>query len=189
MKIWYQALIRIIAWIENIICYSVLMICSILVFFQVLNRYLLHFEIMWLGDLTLYLYVPFMFLTIAMTARDKCHTSVDVFVDMFFKDRPRGLLVYQVGINSVVLIILFYLLPLGHNLFVNAFKYPAYGSLVPWFNTSWNRQILYIVLMLCIIHTLHHLVLQILSLYKEIHSGPDGGTNFRPGNENNRSAK
>lgn len=188
MKYCYQSLIRLIALLEDIVCFSGLVICSLLVFFQVLNRYLLHIEIMWIGDLTLYLYVPFMFLTIAMTAREKGHTTVDVFVDIFFKDRPRSLLVYQIGINLVVLAILFYLLPLGHKLFINAVKYPEYGTLVTWFNTSWNREVLYVVLILCIIHTLHHLGLQFRKVYKEFHQGPDGERNVTPGNESNRSA-
>ena len=177
MKIWYLSLIRLIGWVENIICYSGLMICSILVFIQVLNRYLLHFEIMWIGDLTLYLYVPFMLLSIAMTAREKGHTTVDVFVDIFFRDRPRALLFYQIGINLFVLATLFYLLPLGHKLFINALKYPEYGTLVTWFNTSWNREMLYIVLILCIIHTTHHLILQFIDLYKKLHPVSGGIAN------------
>lgn len=188
MKIWYLSLIRLIAWIEDILCYSGLVVCPILVFFQVLNRYVFHFEIMWIGDLTLYLYVPFMFLTIAMTAREKTHTTVDVFVDMFFKDRPRGLLVYQVGINLVVLTILLYLLPLGHELFASAIKYPQYGTMVNWFNTSWNREMLHVALILCTIHTLHHLGNQFINLYKEFHSGMDDKTKARPDDEGSRSA-
>jgi C4-dicarboxylate transporter, DctQ subunit len=160
-------MIRLIGWIENIICYTGLMACSILVFIQVLNRYLLHFEIMWIGDLTLYLYVPFMFLTISMTAREKGHTTVDVFVSMFFKGRERAFLIYQAGMNLLVVTILFYLLPLGYKLFLHAVKYPEYGTLVPWFNTSWNREMLFIVLILCTIHALHHLGLQLINLYKD----------------------
>jgi C4-dicarboxylate transporter DctQ subunit len=170
MKILYLSLIRFIGKIEDILCYSGLMICSFLVFFQVLNRYLLHYEIMWIGDLALYIYVPLLFLTIAMTAREKGHTTVDVFVDMFFKDRPNALLVYQIGINIIVLSILLYLLPLGHTLFVSALKYPEYGTLVTWFNTSWHRETLYIVLLLCLIHTLHHLGVQILDLYTKFNT-------------------
>lgn len=180
MKKWYLYLIRLIGWMEDGICYAGLMVCSLLVFFQVLNRYLLHFEIMWIGDLTLYLYVPFMLLAIAMTAREKGHTTVDVFVDIFFKDRPRALRVYQAGINLVVLVVILYLLPLGHKLFINAAMYPQYGTLVTWFNTSWNRELLYIVLILCAVHTAHHLGIQLMDLYREFCSvsrdtSPPGG--------------
>ena len=173
MKIWYLSLIRLMGKIEDIACCSGLLICSFLVFFQVLNRYLLHYEIMWIGDLALYIYVPLLFLTIAMTAREKGHTTVDVFVDIFFKDRPNALLVYQIGINVTVLGILFYLLPLGYKLFTHALKYPEYGTLVTWFNTSWHRETLSIVLILCIIHTLHHLGVQVVDLYKKINTIPD----------------
>lgn len=182
MKTWYLFLIRCIGKIEDIACFSGLMICSFLVFFQVLNRYLLHFEIMWIGDLSLYIYVPLLFLTIAMTAREKGHTTVDVFVEMFFKDRPNALFIYQIGINIIVLGILLYLLPLGHNLFIHALKYPEYGTLVTWFNTSWHRETLYVVLILCTIHTLHHLGVQLLDLYKKYNTGPNLDINSDPGN-------
>lgn len=171
MKMCYLSVIRLIGWVENVVCYTGLMVCSLLVFVQVLNRYLLHFEIMWIGDLTLYLYVPLMFLAIAMTAREKGHTTVDVFVDIFFRDRPIALRAYQAGINLVVLGIILYLLPLGHKLFTNALTYPQYGTLVTWFNTSWNRELLYIVLILCAVHTVHHLGLQLIELYRELRPG------------------
>ena len=159
--------------IEDIACFTGLMLCSCLVFLQVLNRYLLHYEIMWIGDLSLYIYVPLLFLTIAMAARENAHTTVDVFIDIAFKDRQTGLLIYRIGVNVIVLVILLYLLPLGHKLFLHALKYPEYGTLVTWFNTSWHRETLYIVLILCSIHTLHHLGAQILNLYNHVNAVPD----------------
>jgi len=186
MKTWYLALIRFIGRIEDVFCFSGLMICSFLIFFQVLNRYLLHYEIMWIGDLALYIYVPLLFLTIAMTAREKGHTTVDVFVDMFFKNRPTALRVYQIGINILVLGILLYLLPLGHRLFTHALKYPEYGTLVTWFNTSWHRELLHIVLILCIIHTVHHLGGQILDLYRKFNPASDPEVNADPANQRSK---
>lgn len=166
MKNCYFSLMNFIGLLEKSICYGGILLCSVLVFIQVLNRYLLHFEIMWIGDLTLYLYVMFMLLCIALTAREDGHTTVDVFVDMFFKNRPKELLIYRVVTNCTVLAILVWLFPLGLKMFKSALKYPEYGTLVNWFNTSWHRELLFIVLILCIIHTIHNIVLQIIRLVK-----------------------
>jgi hypothetical protein len=41
--------------------------------------------------------------------------------------------------------------------------FPEYGTLVRWFNTSWLIQLLFVVLILCIFHTLHNVGLQVLA--------------------------
>ncbi len=167
MKRFYHALIKAIAFFENVVCYTGLIACSFLVFIQVLNRYIFHFEIMWIGDLSLYFYVFFMILTISLTARAGSHTSVDVFVDIMFKDKEKGLKIYKIFVGLVVLAILIYMLPMSQKMFARAMKYPEFGTLVRWFNTSWLRELVLITITLSIIHTIHNIGVQITNLYRD----------------------
>ena len=54
MKNLYLRFVSLIEIFENTICASGLVLTTVLVFAQVINRYWLHFEIMWLSDLALY---------------------------------------------------------------------------------------------------------------------------------------
>lgn len=46
-----KSMLNAVQGVESIICAVGLMITTLLIFAQVLNRYFLHFEIMWLSDL------------------------------------------------------------------------------------------------------------------------------------------
>lgn len=170
MKI-YLSFIRCISFIENVFCFSLLIICSLLVFLQVMNRYIFQFEIMWIGDLSLYLFIPSLIYSIAITTREKSHTSVDVFMDIYFKNKAVVKDVSGIIINVLVLLVLLYLIPMAHRIFLSAAKYPEFGTLVPWFNTSWIRQSVLITLSLCAFHTLHHTFIQSFNLIKDLKSG------------------
>lgn len=136
-----------------------------------MNRYVFQFEIMWIGDLSLYLFVPALIYSIAITTREKSHTSVDVFMDIYFKGKPIIREINAIVINVLVLMVLIYLIPMAHRIFLSAIKYPEFGTLVPWFNTSWIRQSVLITLALCAFHTSHHIFIQVLSLIKGVKSG------------------
>lgn len=167
----YLLFIRGLTALENLLCSSLLVICSLLVVFQVLNRYILHFEIMWIGDLALYLFIPSLIYSIAITTREQHHTSVDVFLDIFLKNNPLFLKFFKIVINILVLAVILYLIPMAHRIFMSAMKYPEYGTLVTWFNTSWIRQSVLISLSLCAFHTAHHIFMQSIELIKRIKSG------------------
>jgi TRAP-type C4-dicarboxylate transport system permease small subunit len=95
----FQCFLRAIEIAENLLCSFGLLIVTAMTFFQVLNRYWLHLEIMWLGDLSLYLFIPFVFLTIALTTREKGHTAVDVFGEKLFKAKPREFALYKITLQ------------------------------------------------------------------------------------------
>ena len=59
----------ILAIIENFVCYTGILGVTFLVFFNVLNRYLFRFEIMWVGDFSLYIFMIFVFACIVFTTR------------------------------------------------------------------------------------------------------------------------
>lgn len=164
MKRLYLALMGLIARLESALCYAGLLLCSFMVFAQVINRYILHYEIMWIGDLTLYIFVPMMILSISLTTREGGHTSVDVFMDIAFQNRPRARMVYNIGVDVMVLGILLYIFPMALKLFQHAINFAEYGTLVRWFNTSWIRESVLIMVVLSILHTVHRIGTRIVGL-------------------------
>jgi TRAP-type C4-dicarboxylate transport system permease small subunit len=70
---------------EGGVCVIGLFITSILIFSQVINRYFLHFEIMWFSDLALYVFVFFMLISAAYATWREGHVAVD-----FLRERIVG---------------------------------------------------------------------------------------------------
>lgn len=146
---------------EDFVCYWGLFLTTFLVFFQVINRYWLHFEIMWLGDLALYVFVFFMLMAIAVTTREKGHTAVEVFGDIVFRGKGKSFAIYKILINLVSLsIVSFFMFPV-YTMFRRALTHPEYGTLVPWFNTSWLRETVLVMLLFSAIHLVNIIVSQV----------------------------
>ena len=164
MKAVYLACMRALAKVEDILCFTGLLVCTGLIVAAVINRYLLHIEIMWINDLALYLYVPTGMFCIAVTARADAHTAVDVFLDLALKNRPIGFKIFKILICMILLAIFAYFIPLALKLFKTAWTYPEWGTLFPWYNTSWNREILVICILLSCLHTVHNLGVHIIEL-------------------------
>ncbi|WP_300525592.1 TRAP transporter small permease subunit [Aminiphilus sp.] len=150
----FQCFLRAIEIAENLLCGLGLLIVTAMTFFQVLNRYWLHLEIMWLGDLSLYLFIPFVFLTIALTTREKGHTAVDVFGEKLFKEKPREFALYKIALQLASLGVLLLFAQPTYEFALASVRYPQYGTLVTWFNTSWLMQSLFVSVLLCIVHLL-----------------------------------
>jgi TRAP-type C4-dicarboxylate transport system permease small subunit len=157
--------------VEDAICSTGLIVCTVLVVAAVINRYFLHIEIMWLNDLALYLYIPTGMCCIAVTARSDAHTAVDVFVDVALKSRPVAFKIFKIVITLLVLAIFAYFIPLAVKLFQTAWKYPEWGTLFRWYNTSWNREFLVVCIMLSTLHTVHNLVVHIVELRAMLQAG------------------
>ena len=148
---------RALSILENVICAAGLFITTFMTFFQVLNRYWLHYQIIWLSDLSLFIFIGFMFLVIPLTTRQDGHTGVDVFVESVFAKRPLGRIAYVaflkvVSIGTVVV----FLIPTW-SFALRAAKYPQYATLVRWFNTSWLMEMLFVSIFLCLLHLLYGL--------------------------------
>ena len=58
------------------------------------------------------------------------------------------------------------ILPIAYKFMKRAMKYPEYGTLVRWFNTSWLQITLFIALFLVLIHLLVIIGRDIADLYK-----------------------
>ena len=139
---------------ETVICGVGLIITTLLIFAQVINRYILHFEIMILNDLALYLFVFFMLLAAAYTTWHEGHVAVDMFKEWLVKGRPVAASVYRVFLVVLSILILCVLLPTAYAFMRRAIEYPEYGTLVQWFNTSWLQILVFWSLLLVLLHLL-----------------------------------
>lgn len=164
MKALYLACLRTLAKIEDTLCYVGLLACTGLVFLGVINRYFLQIEIMWINDLALYLYVPTGMFCIAVGTRADSHTAVDVFADIALQGKPIPLKIFKIVVSVLVLAIFAYFVPMALKLFKTAWTYAEWGTLFRWYNTSWNREILVICIVLSCLHTVHNLGVHIIEL-------------------------
>ena len=139
---------------ETVICGVGLILTTLLIFAQVINRYILHFEIMILNDLALYLFVFFMLLAAAYTTWHEGHVAVDMFKEWLVKGRPVAAGVYKVFLVFLSILILCMVLPIAYAFMQRAIQYPEYGTLVPWFNTSWLQILVFWSLLLVLLHLL-----------------------------------
>jgi len=139
---------------ETAICGVGLIITTLLIFAQVINRYILHFEIMILNDLALYIFVFFMLLAAAYTTWNEGHVAVDMFREWLVKGRPVAAAVYRVALLLLSILILCLLLPIAYAFMRRAVVYPEYGTLVQWFNTSWLQMLVFWSLLLVLLHLL-----------------------------------
>lgn len=150
-----------LAFAEDAVCYAGLLIVTFMTFFNVLNRYLLRFEIMWVGDLSLYIFQIFVFACIVFTTRERGHTSVEVVTQILFQKVPRIRKPYKIIIilASIATGLLF-ALPVQH-FAARSIRFPQYATLVRWFNTSWIMQAMFIMLILVLAHLIHLAIIQI----------------------------
>ncbi len=139
---------------QVIICTIGLILTTLLIFAQVINRYWLHLEIMWFGDLALYLFIFFMFVAAAITTWREGHVAVDVFRDRVTKGKPIAAAIYRAFLVVLSIAILGVLLPIAYQFMLRAMKYPEYGTLVRWFNISWLQITLFFALAFVLLHLL-----------------------------------
>ena len=138
--------------VELVLATSGLVLCSSLIFVQVVNRYLLHFRIMWLGDLALYTFIGFMFISAAVCTWKEGHIAIDFFHDKAFNGKPRGIAIHRASIVFITIVVVVIFLPQAYQYMMRAFKYPIIGTLVTWFNISWLQELLFVAFALVLIH-------------------------------------
>lgn len=139
---------------ESAICTVGLIATTFLIFAQVVNRYWLHFEIMWFNDLALYFFIFFMFVAATIATWRESHVAVDFFRERITKNKPTGAAVYRVFLVVLSIVVLCVFLPIGYQFMLRAMKYPEYGTLVRWFNTSWLQITVFVALALVLLHLL-----------------------------------
>ncbi|MCF7936300.1 MAG: TRAP transporter small permease subunit [Synergistales bacterium] len=158
--------------VEDIICYTAILTVTFLVFFKVLNRYLFRFEIMWIGDFTLYLFIFYVFAAILFTTRENGHTSVEVVAHMIYNKAPQLEKPYTITLRLVsILTACIFTIPVFH-FAARSMKYPQYGTLCRWFNTSWLMQAMFVMIVLVVAHLLRSLM---VDLYARPRQAGNGG--------------
>jgi TRAP-type C4-dicarboxylate transport system permease small subunit len=161
--------------VEKWVCSAGLLVSTFLVFAQVLNRYWLHYEIMWIGDLALYIFVFSYISAIAFTTFRKGHISVEMFKSRFLKDSPIGLAVYDLVMDILSLAaVMIFLIPVKE-FFLRSLKYPEYGTLVRWFNQGWLIYALFGVVILSSIHLLFQIKEDMAKISRLRSEAPEGG--------------
>jgi C4-dicarboxylate transporter, DctQ subunit len=149
-----KKLLKAIELIELNFCLITMAATTLLICATVFNRYIFHYEIMWLNDAALYIFVSFMFVAFAVCAFREGHISIDMFWKKAFQNMPKGGAFYRVFLVALSIVILVIFLPTAYRFMLRAMQYPEYGTLIRWFNTSWLQIFLFICLLLCLLHLL-----------------------------------
>jgi len=175
MKKLLQAILKGIQMGEVIIVLFGLIATTLLICAQVINRYWLHIEIMWLNDLALFIFMLFMFMAFAATTWKEGHVPIEIFKNWVFKNRPVGGAIYRVFLVALSIVILLAIFPVTYQFTARAIKFPEYATLVRWFNTSWLMVTLFIALCLTLLHLLVILTRDIKVMIKTIQTNTRRG--------------
>lgn len=145
-----------------------LLLAVLLTLCQVVNRYWLNYEIMWIADLALYIFIFTVYVAIAYGASQKTHIAVDVLPDyLFAKDRIKQL-GFEVVKYAVSIVMLFGIVPSTWKVLKRSIRYPEYATLIRWFNMSWFVYAMSAMLVLVIVHYLWHVLRNIHELKKAL---------------------
>jgi len=162
----FKKFLDIIKIIEDTICIIGTWICSILIFVAVINRYFLHFEIMWFNDLALYFFIFYIMFSIVITTRDDSHTALDVFKIKLFRKNYKAGIVYSIFLRTISFIVVFIFGTVAYKFMLRAIKYPEFGTLVRWFNESWLHSLLFFIIILILIYIFELILKDINQLQK-----------------------
>jgi len=175
MKRFLQSIYRAVQSVEMNFSIIAMSLTTLLICATVINRYVLHIEIMWLNDLALYIFVFFMFTAFVVTAYREGHISIDIFRNRVFRNKPVGGAFYRVFLEVLSIGILLIFLPVAYQFMDRAVKYPEYGTLLRWFNTSWLQIFLFVALLLVLVHLLIILRRDIGELIRVLNNRPKAG--------------
>ena len=129
-----------------------------MIFFQILNRFWLRLDIMWINDLSLFIFIFFVFFAIVFTTREDGHTSVDMFIDLLFAKNPFGRALYILFTRIFcILTVAIFLIP-AYYFAMDAYQYPQPGNLVRWFNESWLMESLFFTMILSLLHLIYNVI-------------------------------
>lgn len=168
-----------LAVVENVACTAGLLATTLMTFFQVLNRYWLQLEIIWINDLALFVFVFYMYFALILATRENGHIALDVVADKIAGKSPVRKLFYGLFIRVLSLATVLVALFPTWRFAMRALKYPQYATLVRWFNTSWMMEGLFVALCLISLHMLFHIIEDVAKLSALLH---------RPAGKNGRKS-
>jgi len=140
--------------IESAIISGGLFITTLLMFGEVLNRYL-GLGLMWVFDLALYTFIFTCTIAFIAATWQEIHIKVDVFEQHVLEGKPRTLSLYRVLGGFLVIAGVCIFIPMAYEYMLWSLENPQYGTLVPWFNTAWLRSAFFLAFTLMLLHLLH----------------------------------
>ncbi|PIE55400.1 MAG: hypothetical protein CSA35_01115 [Dethiosulfovibrio peptidovorans] len=143
---------RLLRTLENVLCAVGLVFCTFATIFQILNRYWLHIEIIWIGEFLSYVFFITVLLSIVITTREGSHTSVDILPGIFSERNKTPGKFLDFFIEVISLIVLIFLLSIFSKYALKAYRYPEWGALCSWFNASWLIEGLFFMFLISALH-------------------------------------
>jgi len=134
-----RRLYAILCKLENSVCVIGLYATTLLIFIQVVNRFVFHIGVVWILDLALYLYMAFVFVAAAVATRDRGHVAVDAFYQRWFRGTRVGMARYSLALSLLAIAAALTFVEPAWKFLLMSLRYPQYSALVPGFNTSWLK--------------------------------------------------
>lgn len=145
-----------------------LLLAIILTFCQVVNRYWLHFEIMWISDFILYTFIFTIYIAISYGASLKTHIAVEILPDYMCGNDKAKRAMFDIVKSVVTIFMIISMSGSTWKVLKRAFKYPEYATLVRWFNMSWLTYAMGAMVVLAVLHYGWHVACDIYEL-KQLH--------------------
>jgi TRAP-type C4-dicarboxylate transport system permease small subunit len=150
--------------LEFLLASTGLLLTISLTFCQVINRYWLNFEIIWISDFALYIFILTIYLAIPYGASQKTHIAVDVLPEYLCSDNKTRKVIFEIFKNSVTIVMILGLVGPVWKLLKRAIRYPEYATLIRWFNMSWLFYAMAAMVVLVILHYGWYLVSSVYEL-------------------------
>lgn len=101
-------MLKVLDWIEEIICVLCTIVMTVLVFANVISRYLLHSSLSFSEEITTYLFVLLSMMGTAIAAKRRAHLGLSIITDAVGPKAHKALMVIGFGIATVFSAALFY---------------------------------------------------------------------------------
>ena len=152
-----------------------LILSIVLTFCQVVNRYWLHYEIMWIGDAALYIFIFTIYVAISYGAAIKTHIAVDILPEFLCKGSKYKAFAFDMVKSLVTIVMVVSMWGPTWRVVKRAYKYPEFATLVRWFNMSWLVYALGAMTVLTVLHYGWHACSDVYEMKKlrwiETHEG------------------
>ncbi len=131
---------KVLDWIEEILCVLCTVVMTLLVFANVISRYLLHYSLSFSEEITTYLFILLSLMGTAIAAKRRAHLGLSIVTDAVSPSVRKALLVLGFAIGTIFSAALFYygilMVMNQYNLGMetSAMQWPEwiYGTFVPF---------------------------------------------------------
>ncbi|OUQ78507.1 TRAP transporter small permease [Flavonifractor sp. An100] len=120
---------KLLDWIEEILCVLCTAVMTILVFANVLSRYLLHYSLSFSDEITTYLFILLSMMGTAIAAKRRAHLGLSIITDAVSPSMRKTLLVLGFAIGTLFSAALFYY---GILMVINQYNLGMETSAMQW---------------------------------------------------------